>query len=213
MNIQEIPVIYINLERRKDRNANAINELKKLGLNNVTRFNAIENSNGAIGCSLSHIKCIEIAIQNNYDYVLICEDDISVLNVELFLTNANKFLNSDLEWDVALIAGNNTLPFKPVSEFCIQVYNCLTTTGYIVKKQYYTNLLNNFKEGVLQLIKNPNDRKNYAIDKHWLKLQLIDKWYLIIPPTITQIDGYSDIEKKNISYSNFMLNYIKVIKR
>ena len=213
MNISDIPTLYINLEKRKDRNENALRELNKLGLNNITRFNAIENSNGAIGCSLSHIKCLELAIEQNYDDVLICEDDISILNSDVFLTNINKFLNSNVDWDVVLVAGNNTLPFKPINDYCIQVYNCLTTTGYIVKKHYYSNLLRNYKEGLLHLIKNPYDKQHYAIDKYWLKLQLLDKWYLIIPPTITQKDGYSDIEKRNISYSNFMLNYIKVIKK
>lgn len=213
MEIKDIPTLYINLEKRIDRNQNAINELKKLGLTNITRFNAIEKENGTIGCSLSHIKCLEIAIEKDYDYILICEDDISILDSNLFLKNTNAFLNSNLEWDVVLIAGNNMLPFKKITDYCIQIYNCLTTTGYIVKKSYYNKLLTNFKEGLIELIKNPGEKTKYAIDKYWLRLQQQDKWYLIIPPTIVQAEGYSDIEKRVISYANYMLNYIKVVKR
>lgn len=213
MEIIDIPLIYINLERRTDRNSSVLTELNKIGFKNITRFNAVEKENGALGCSFSHLKCLEIAIKNDYDYVLICEDDITFLNRVKFLTNVNKFLNSGLQWDMALIGGNNMLPYKPVNDFCIQIFNCLTTTGYIVQKHYYNTLLSNYKEGILQLMKNPNEKTKYAIDKYWLKLQQQDKWYLIIPPTIVQQPDYSDIEGKVTNFTKYMLDYNKVIKK
>jgi glycosyl transferase family 25 len=212
MNIQNIPTIYINLEKRVDRNIHVINELQKLGFNNITRFNAIEKDNGALGCSFSHVKCLEIAIKNDYDYVFICEDDILFLDKELFLTNVNTFLNSKLNWDVVLIAGNNMLPYKPINDYCIQIFNCLTTTGYIVNKNYYNKLLSNYKEGILHMIKNPNEKTKYAIDKYWLKLQQHDSWYLIIPPSIIQKTDYSDIEGKVTNFTKYMLDYNKVVR-
>jgi glycosyl transferase family 25 len=213
MEIIDIPIIYINLEKRRDRNLHVMGELEKIGFKNITRFNAIEKDDGALGCSFSHIKCLEIAIKNEYEYVLICEDDIEFLDTDIFLTNANKFLDSDLNWDVALIAGNNMLPYKPVNNYCIQIFNCLTTTGYIVKKRYYNTLLSNYKEGILQLMKNPNEKSKYAIDKYWLKLQQQDNWYLIIPPTIIQKIDYSDIERKVTNFTKYMLDYNKVIRK
>lgn len=213
MKITEIPTIYINLEKRKDRNENILNELNKIGIVNPSRFNAIEMTNGAIGCSMSHIKCIETAIKKDYEYVFICEDDISILNTELFLENINKFFNSNIEWDVVLVAGNNMLPYIPVNNFCIKIYNCLTTTGYIVKKHYYEKLLTNFKEGVVMLMKNQNNSKSYAIDKYWLKLQQNDNWYFLIPPTIIQKEDYSDIEKKITNFKKYMIDYNKVIQK
>jgi glycosyl transferase family 25 len=212
MNIQNIPTIYINLEKRVDRNIHVINELQKIGFNNITRFNAIEKDNGALGCSFSHVKCLEIAIKNDYDYVFICEDDILFLDKELFLTNVNTFLNSKLNWDVVLIAGNNMLPYKPINDYCIQIFNCLTTTGYIVNKNYYNKLLSNYKEGILHMIKNPNEKTKYAIDKYWLKLQQHDSWYLIIPPSIIQKTDYSDIEGKVTNFTKYMLDYKKVVR-
>lgn len=213
MLINDIPTIYINLEHRTDRNASVLKEFAKVNIHKLERFNAIKKENGAIGCSLSHIKCLEIAIKNNYEYVMICEDDIEILNPQLFVENINKFLNSSLQWDMVLIAGNNMLPYKLVNNCCIQIFNCLTTTGYIVKKHYYNTLLSNYKEGVLQLMKNPNEKAKYTIDKYWLKLQRQDRWYLIIPPTIIQKPDYSDIEKKVTNFKNYMLDYNKVIKK
>lgn len=212
MDIINIPTIYINLEHRKDRNESVLKELKKIGVMNPTRLNAVQMNNGAIGCSLSHIKCLEISIKNNYEYVMICEDDIEILNIELFVENINKFLNSNIDWDVVLIAGNNMIPYNFVNDYCIKIYNCLTTTGYIVKKKYYDTLLNNYKEGVKNLIKEQTNTY-YRIDKYWQLLQKKDNWYMIIPPTIVQKEDYSDIEKKITNFKNYMLNFNKAIKK
>jgi GR25 family glycosyltransferase involved in LPS biosynthesis len=212
MLITDIPTIYINLEHRKDRNKSVLKEFSKINLRNIERFNAIQMTNGAIGCSLSHIKCLEIAIKRDYDYIMICEDDIEILNPSLFIENINKFLNSQTDWDVVLIAGNNMVPYNFVTDYCIKIYNCLTTTGYIVKKNYYNTLLSNFKEGVSSLIRDQTN-SSFKIDKHWLNLQKKDNWYMIIPPTIVQKEDYSDIEKKVTNFRNYMLNFNKAIKK
>ena len=195
MLVSDIPTIYINLERRKDRNESILKELSKINIKNLHRFNAVEMKNGAVGCSLSHIKCLEIAIKENYDYVMICEDDIEILNPTIFLENIHKFLNSTIEWDVVLIAGNNMVPYNFVTDYCIKIYNCLTTTGYIVKNKYFSTLVDNYKEGVKKLMKEQTN-SSYRIDKYWQILQNKDNWYMIIPPSIVQKEDYSDIEKR-----------------
>lgn len=211
--ITDIPTIYINLDIRPDRNESVVKELYKIGIKEPIRFPAIKLDNGAIGCTMSHIKCVEFAIKNDFDYIFICEDDIEVLNPEVFTTNINRFLkNTSLDWDVVLVAGNNMVPYNMVTDYCIKIYNCLTTTGYIVKKSYYETLLINFKEGVKKLLREP-ENKSYRIDKFWQILQNKDNWYLIIPPTIVQKDGYSDIEKKDTNFKNYMLNYNKALKK
>ena len=47
-------ILYINLDSRPDREAHIKKELLKIGFTG-TRFNAIKMSNGAIGCSMSHL--------------------------------------------------------------------------------------------------------------------------------------------------------------
>ena len=39
------------------------------------RFNAIKTANGAIGCTMSHLKCLEDARAKGLSHLLICEDD------------------------------------------------------------------------------------------------------------------------------------------
>ena len=175
-------------------------------------MNAVKTENGAIGCSLSHIKCLEIAIKNDYDYVMICEDDIEILDPQLFIKNVNKFLNSKIEWDIVLIAGNNMIPYNFVTDYCIKIYNCLTTTGYIVKNKYYATLLNNYKEGLRNLMRDQTN-PSFKIDKYWQILQNKDNWYMLIPPTIIQKEDYSDIEKKVTNFRNYMLDFNKAIRK
>ncbi len=122
MKLCDINTLYINLDKRPDRRTHVENELKKINMANVTRFKGIEMKNGAIGCSMSHMKCVELAKNNNWEYVFICEDDIEFTNPELFITQINKFLQSGNKWDVVLVAGNNMIPYVPINDNCIKIF-------------------------------------------------------------------------------------------
>ena len=199
---------YINLLSRPDRKQHVENQVKTIGIN-AERFNAIKLVNGAIGCSLSHLKIIEMAKLNDWEHVLIIEDDILFTKPKIFIEQFNKFLSKHDDFDVVLIAGNNLPPYNVIDDSCVQVTHCQTTTGYLVKKHYYDKLILNYKEGILNLIKNPNNHRFFAIDKYWFNLQAIDKWYLITPLTVTQREDYSDIEKKPTNYTPVMLDLDK----
>lgn len=199
---------YINLQSRPDRKQHVEKQLKSIGIN-AERFNAIKMTNGAIGCSMSHLKIIETAKSNNWEHVLIVEDDILFTNPNLFIQQFNKFLFNHKDFDVALIAGNNLPPYKKMDDTCVQVTHCQTTTGYIVQKHYYDTLIKNYKDGILLLMKNSSNHFLYAIDKYWFNLQAIHKWYLITPLTVTQREDYSDIEKRSTNYTPVMLDLDK----
>jgi GR25 family glycosyltransferase involved in LPS biosynthesis len=200
---------YINLASRPDRKIHIESQLKGIGLNPI-RFNAIKLKNGRVGCSMSHLKCLQIAKNNKWPYVMICEDDLLILNNETFIDRVNNFFinhgdNSiDNKWDVLLLAGNNVPPHRKIDETCIQVSHCQTTTGYIVKSNYYDTLINNIREGIENLMKTPDQHIIYAIDKYWIKLQKQHKWYLLAPIVAVQREDYSDIEERKTNYENIM---------
>lgn len=200
---------YINLLSRPDRKQHVENQLKNIGIN-ADRFNAIKMGNGAIGCSMSHLKIIENAKANNWEHVLIVEDDILFTDPNLFIQQFNKFLSNNKSFDVALIAGNNLPPYIKIDDYCVKVSRCQTTTGYLVQQHYYDILITNYKEGILKLMKDPANHFLYAIDKYWFKLQDNHNWFLITPLTVTQREDYSDIEKRPTNYTNVMLDLDKV---
>jgi GR25 family glycosyltransferase involved in LPS biosynthesis len=203
--------LFINLENRTDRLEHVNIELSKLGIKGE-RVNAIKTSLGAIGCTLSHVKCLELAKQRNYEYVFICEDDITFLDPKTLLTNLTSFYEDEkINWDMLIVGGNNVPPYHKISDFCVRVFYCQTTTGYIVKNSYYDTLIKNFKDGINKLVKEPSNN-DYKIDKYWFKLQIQHNWYMIIPPSIIQKEDYSDIEKKNTNFSKYFLDYNKAYK-
>lgn len=210
-------VLFINLEHRKDRLKHIKNEFKQINITQYERFPAIKTTSGAIGCTLSHIRCIEIAKERNYPHVFICEDDITFTNAPLFKENLGKFAVSNIQWDVIIVAGNNCPPFVyhtlsdgNNADYCVKVLNCQTTTGYIVNQHYYDVLLQNFREGLEKLMRNPDNKPEYAIDMYWKHLQIKDHWYLITPLTVTQYADYSDIENRYTDYKDALLDIDKV---
>jgi len=199
--------LYINLESRKDRREHIEGELKSVGICGI-RFNAIKLQNGRIGCSMSHLKCLQIAKKNNWPYVMICEDDLLFLDKDKAVNCMNQFfkLHSSQKdsCNIILIAGNNVPPYTKIDDTCIRVSHCQTTTGYIVKSVYYDTLMKNIKTGIEKLMKNPNNHTMYAIDKYWIQLQKRDVWYLLAPIIAIQREDYSDIEQKTTNYEYIM---------
>jgi len=199
---------YINLSSRPDRKEHVESQLQTIGIQ-AERFNAIKLSDGAIGCSMSHLKCLETAKKEGWPHLLIVEDDIKFLNPELFKSQLNKFFSTHSSWDVILIAGNNMPPYQEIDSTCVKVASCQTTTGYIVNGHYFDTLIDNFRKGIKKLVENPEKHTLYAIDKYWFHLQKKHQWYLITPLSVIQREDYSDIEKRLTNYTNIMLDIDK----
>jgi len=203
--------LYINLEDRTDRNSQVQEELRKIGIQNIQRFNAIKATHPALGCSYSHLACLEIAKINKWDHVFICEDDIYFLDPPVFIRQLDGFLANIDTWDVILVAGNNIKDYAITNEYSAKVTWCQTATGYIVKQEYYDTLIANYKNGIARLRISKNLHPIYAIDVYWRKLQKEDNWYLITPLTVVQREGYSDIEKRVTNYEKMMTELDKSI--
>jgi len=202
-------VLYINLDHRVDRKDYVLGQLATIGVMNPERFPAIKMTAGNVGCALSHIRCIEMAKARGWPQVLICEDDITFMDASVFMNSLGKFLESEVSWDVLVLGGNNCPPFSIISDYYVRVHNIQTTTGYIVKKGYYDVLLANFKEGLANLLREPEKKKLFSIDIWWKHLQQTDRWFLLTPLTVVQAYDFSDIEGKMTDYRRMMLDLDK----
>jgi glycosyl transferase family 25 len=202
-------IFYINLDRRIDRKIHIEAQLNLLNWK-ATRFPAILNSFGALGCSLSHLALLKYAKNNNLDHILILEDDVTFLNPSLFLDNLNQFLKTHTNFDVLLLAGNNMGNYKRIDDYCVKVSQCQTTTAYLVKNHYYDTLIKNYENSINLLQLYPNKLDHYAIDQFWKKLQKIHNWFLLTPLSVVQRPDISDIEKRVMNYTSDMLDLDKV---
>ena len=78
--------LYINLDYRTDRLEHVQEELDKIGIKeSAERFPAVKMEKGNVGCTLSHIKCIDLAKSRGWPYVFICEDDITFTDPGRFI--------------------------------------------------------------------------------------------------------------------------------
>lgn len=202
---------YINLNKRAERNKNATEQLKLLGITKPNRFEAIEHEIGIVGCAKSHIKCIEIAKERNFPFVCIFEDDIVFRDIDKCRDMINKYI--DIDYDVLYIGCrviNNKYEF--ITDELIRINNAYCNHAYIVKSHYYDKILENLYEGVALKIKagkEAHDKRKseqYNNDVYIGSLQKVDKWYSFYPHFASQKNGYSDDFNQEMNYCEEIFN-------
>jgi hypothetical protein len=195
-------ILYINLEYRTDRKAHVLKELEKLEFitTNIYRIDAcLEKWCGHLGCGKSHVKALELAVANEWNSVLIVEDDVGFVNHLSKLKEIN-----DINWDVMMLGYGYHNLHETKYSFLKKVEGATTAHAYIVRKHYYQTLLNNFKDAVnimakelhVHLEKNKENptKLHYcsAIDQYWGSLQRRDIFYTFEPILAQQGDLASD---------------------
>lgn len=194
-------VFYINLSHRTDRKEHCEKELSEMNFE-YTRFNAINNSLGIVGCGMSHLAVLQQAKKNNLDYVVVVEDDILFTDKLMYKKMLKEFFSKNIHYDVFLL-GCNVKDYEVYKDNIIKVNKCFAAHGYIVKKHYYDKIIKNFKESITYLLKK-NDNQ-YYIDVYWQKLQKEDIFLTLLPLTVTQKEFYSDIENMLVNYETLLL--------
>jgi len=195
-------VIYINLAHRTDRRQQIEGELSVFPPGKVIRFDAIKNENGLIGCVMSHIAVLEMAIRERWKNYLVVEDDMMWKNYNNGIQILERLINS--KYDVIVLGGY----YVNYNKQTYKLISAQTTTSFILNETYYITLLNNFKEG-LNKLQQTNNSREYALDQYWKRLQARDDWYNI--ELCIQRPSYSDIEKRLVDYEKkkTILDFLK----
>jgi GR25 family glycosyltransferase involved in LPS biosynthesis len=198
-------IYYINLEGRKDRDDHFKQEIKKLCVDpsKIRRINAVYNTTGALGCTLSHIKVIE-DFENNpaLKTCIIFEDDFTFNNSDITINNSklNMFFNAFDSWDLLALAYNPD-GGKTVNIGIPNVHKAIsigTSSGYCLHKGFANTLKINFQESANMISK---DLTHFGcLDVNWKKLQPLSKWYVCVPAFGYQYENFSDIEKRVTNY-------------
>jgi len=169
-------IIVISLERATERRKRITSQLDKLGIN-ATIMNAIDGKSlpeheikrkidndgrwrdgelfrsGEIGCLKSHIKALEIAKENQWDQVIILEDDV-ILSSDFIkgLKFMYKILPSN--WDHVFLGGHIYWANPPALQPTVIPVNFKVSGAYsyIVKNTSYDKIL-----AMLNQMKTPVD--------------------------------------------------------
>ena len=200
-------IIYINLDYRIDRKEEIENEFKRLQIpsDKIIRFSAIRTSDGAIGCSLSHIEVLKMAIENKWKNYLVLEDDCNFIDDTEFIDKViEHFFNNVTKWDVLNFGRGYFQQFSDTNVKYIQkVHDVSTTTAFIVNQDFYERLLQNFVEGCENFKRQPYNRGMYCIDRYWKSLQQDSNWYITNPSIGYQRTGFSTIENMDVNYIQY----------
>jgi glycosyl transferase family 25 len=197
-------VIYINLNRRIDRNIELVFQLNKMNisLEKTTRFSAVENTtNPALGCTQSHINVLKLARDKKYKNILILEDDFDFLISRPELDDAlNHFFNLNLNWDVIFFSYSLSCEGIPIDNVIGRTHGCQTASGYLVNEHYYDKIINTLEEGYL-LLEKTGEHWNYMNDQYWKKDQKTDNWFYFINKIGKQRASYSDLANGITDYN------------
>jgi len=215
--MNNISKIYIiNLKHRTDRWHNCVQQLNKYNITNYERFDAIrydfkdinpihyKNNNmklsnnyiiGTMGCKISHYNIIKNAKKNNYNNILILEDDFLFCNN--FIEKYNEII-SNIEKEKIdinmLYLGFSIVRDNPYTSTSLNYLKKLssahTTHAYIIN--------NNFYDIILKEILNCQ----CEIDVCYTMCQKKYNIYGIYPSLISQKTSYSDIMGQNVDYSD-----------
>ena len=104
-------IYYINLAHRTDRNEHVLQQIASIGCTGI-RVDAVNCKQGAIGCAMSHIRCLEFAKEQKLPFLCVVEDDIEFTDPDLFHRQLDTFLSSSIDWDVLLLGTNMGPPFN-----------------------------------------------------------------------------------------------------
>lgn len=193
MNFNCDKIVCINLKKRKDKKAHVINEIKKINLK-IDFFEGIENNTEPTnGCFSSHVKVIKDAYDEGVNRLMVLEDDIYIPDnlSKKSVSDVNKFLDNDDDWQIFLLGGAPWIFTENVqsNERYDGVYkgSFFLTHAYILNRKGMKKYKNckwslNRKSWDLDIIK--NSKHNYTI----------------YPPLIVQIPLKNDIGKDSILF-------------
>lgn len=188
----------INLDERKDRWEQSVIEFKKLQevqpQIELIRVDAIKDNNGKKGLGDTFKKIINLAKENDWEYVWCVEDDFWVLDAKKIFDALENVPN---DWDFLSAGAYFLQGQKIVNDYWMSVNGFCSTHFIIIKKTIYDIILQ--YDGATTI---PIDR--------YLSNQIKNgkKVYIMHPMPCRQYGGFSDIRKIKVDYNDRNLPFI-----
>ena len=192
----------INLERRQDRWKECLTEFNKYELSNVERYVAVDGKElpqvtsgfvtpSRLALVLTNIKILEEAITNNYESILILEDDVEFNDQVINMVDYFNSLPED--WDMLYFGGNHnthvgSLPPIIINEKVCKLHRTYSTHCVAINKKAFVKIYDRLK------------KCDNALDVIYVELQKDLNVYSFYPMISTQRISYSDIEGRVTDY-------------
>ena len=193
-------VRVINLRSRRDRLASALAEFGRLGIEQVERFEAVSDENRALGCSISHARCLEEMLSRGWDTMLVCEDDVEFLLDRPRLDALVDAFLDDPRAEIACLA-YFVWQSRPYNRFFLQGLSVQTAACYIVKRRVASELLETWHHGIEQLRRGGSPAL-YIADRSWAAIQQSHVFLVPIIRAAHQRTSYSDLQGRIVTYGH-----------
>ena len=202
-------VLYINLEHRVDRREHLLGELARMGVpqEKIVRVDAVRRDVGALGCTLSHVKAFDLIMEKGWSNVLVLEDDFTWMpdvGAEQVGRQVGELLSAGGmkgRWDVVQISWNPSGRIVGAGRlpWLRRAVGVRTTSGYFVRGGFVEELRECFADAAATMERDGWSAEQ-CCDMRWQELQYDNEWYVAFPPLGYQMDGWSDVEGKDVSY-------------
>jgi len=197
--------LFNNLAHRIDRKDHMLKQFAAADISSesIVRIDACYRPEfGHLGCSESHIKALQTALDNKWEWTAIFEDDFTFHRPATFHQEIQEALKL-MEPDVLLLAqGTLGLIYEDTTQpNIIRIKRSVTASGYIIHRNYVPVLLKNFQTSRNNLEAGGTQATWYCIDQAWAPLQANDRWFGFKQPVGYQIDGHSDIVGSYVRYN------------
>ena len=212
-------IYYINMDKRTDRREHMERQLAKFNLA-AARVSAVDGkslewhqqlgtqttywNHGALGYCISYQNALIDAIKNNYQRILIMDDDAVLTDNFLdVLSKAYDSLPND--WHLLYLAANHSKESMPtaqerVSDSLYKMKGSVGSHAIIINRPAFETILN--------FASTPYS----PLDVYLSVYQQVCPCYIVYPGLATQMAGHSDIINKEVDYTkDWGVDYINHI--
>jgi len=187
------PTLVINLDSRQDRMSEFTQEFRSWPVA-VERVSAVKYSPGWKGCAASHLKCVKLAKERNYPWVLVVEDDCTLVPgaSEQFQALLPYLWQNKGSWDIFYGGATVIKKAKRISHSPpIFKVSCFAAHFCLIHNSSYDKILNNY----------PGNIEDYTkqIDVYYAETQRI---WTTAPFFARQRPSKSDIEEGVKDYTD-----------
>jgi len=199
----------VNLDERTDRWEHAQKEFEKAGIKDrVQRFSAIRDDDGRVGIIKSNLGVVKLAKKKGLKNVLVFEDD-----VEFIVDNPQEVLAEslsqigNLDWQLFYLGANTHNKLIKIKPNLILLKNAFAVHSMAYNEKSYDKFIKRY-EG-LNKISNMNDILDVYLAQYF---QVNSICLMVNPMMTTQMNSYSDIEKRVVNYDFIEERFKKNIK-
>jgi len=201
-------IYCINLDERTDRWEHAQKEFEKAGIKDrVIRFSAIRDNDGRVGIIKSNLGIIKLAKKKGLKNVLVFEDDVEFIvdNPQDVLAKALEEVN--LDWTLFYLGANTHNKLIKIKPNLILLKNAFAVHSMAYSEKAYDTFIKRY-EG-LSRISSHNDILDVYLAQHFQEKYIC---LMVNPMMTTQMNSYSDIEKRVVNYDFIEERFKKNIK-